>query len=74
MDVARIFAHRPITPCFSQSRIGLPIFSWDNNQPCNRDEDFAKQYEASNKNGVVGKTGRKIPTIPKTKKRIPAKL
>lgn len=42
------------------------------NHTSNFREPLAKQYAANNKNGVVGKTGRAIPKIPRNKQIKPA--
>ncbi len=43
-----------------------PSFGWCVSQSWKRSDDRAKHQLASNINGVVGKTGKKIPATPNT--------
>lgn len=71
---AMTFVFLEIQRCSFQLRMMGPKVGFDNNQLCQRSEDFAKHPAATNKNGVVGSTGKKIPSVAKPTNPIPRNL
>ena len=69
---ASCFTFRRIHLFLSQSRSDGPNNSLFKSQPCIRGEDLAKQAAASNTNGVVGRSGRTTPILPRSRKKIPS--
>lgn len=55
---------RLMAPFSCQSRMDGPKVLCDTNQLCALCDDFPKKNAASNKNGTVGNTGRKMPANP----------
>ena len=55
---------RLMAPFSCQSRMAGPKVLCDNNQLCALCDDLPKKNAASNRNGTVGSTGRKMPANP----------
>lgn len=71
MDTEKIFMRKGMAFSFRKSRIYSPKTGWLSNRLYNCSELRANSVADSNKKGVVGKTGKKIPAIPKLKLIIP---
>ncbi|MBB4346869.1 hypothetical protein GGE35_001207 [Rhizobium cellulosilyticum] len=70
-EIAVIFARREIAPRSRQFFSGGPNVLWFISQASSFGEERAKQAAASNRKGVVGKTGRNAPTTPSATKNQP---